>query len=162
MVQLNETERASRHRVEVVYRDQGPRLWRSVYAFSRSVEITDEAVAEAFAQALRRGVDVRDPERWIWRVAFRIAAGELKARRRLGHPSFAEPTYEPPDVVPIVEALSRLSPNQRACLVLFHFAGYPTKEIAQRLGISSQAVRVHLVRARRRFRDLIGEEDDAT
>ena len=32
--------------------------------------------AEAFAQALRRGTAIRDPRSWVWRAAYRIAAGE--------------------------------------------------------------------------------------
>ncbi|MEA2579143.1 MAG: aromatic-L-amino-acid/L-tryptophan decarboxylase [Actinomycetota bacterium] len=45
-------------------------------------EVASEAQAEAFAQLLRRGAEVRDPERWVWKAAFKIAAGELKAGRR--------------------------------------------------------------------------------
>jgi DNA-directed RNA polymerase specialized sigma24 family protein len=43
------------------------------------------ALAEAFAQALRRGDRLTDPLAWIWRIAFRVAAGELKRRARMDH-----------------------------------------------------------------------------
>jgi DNA-binding NarL/FixJ family response regulator len=42
-------------RLERVYRDQGDRLWRAVFLACGSREVADDAVAEAFAQALRRG-----------------------------------------------------------------------------------------------------------
>jgi hypothetical protein len=37
--------------VEAVYRQDGDRLWRSVYAFAGNEEVASAAVAEAFAQA---------------------------------------------------------------------------------------------------------------
>ncbi|HJS26677.1 MAG TPA: hypothetical protein VJ913_06090, partial [Actinomycetota bacterium] len=57
-------------------------MWRAVLAFAGDPEVASDAVAEAFAQVLRRGEDVRDPEGWVWRAAFRIASGELKERRK--------------------------------------------------------------------------------
>ncbi|MDP9300497.1 MAG: hypothetical protein M3P43_06340, partial [Actinomycetota bacterium] len=70
--------------IERLYREEGDRLWRAVVAWSGSSHVADDAVSEAFAQALRRGDELHDPMAWIWRVAFRTAAGELKARRREG------------------------------------------------------------------------------
>ena len=72
-----------RDAVERVWRDDGPRLWRSLVAFGGDQELASDAMAEAFAQALGRGSAVETPDRWIWRAAFRIAAGELKERRRV-------------------------------------------------------------------------------
>jgi DNA-directed RNA polymerase specialized sigma24 family protein len=71
-------------RIERLYRERGDRIWRVVLAFSTDPEVASDAVTEALAQVLRRGDEVRDPERWIWRAAFRIAAGKLKERRRSG------------------------------------------------------------------------------
>ncbi len=48
-------------RLEQVYREHGARLWRAVLLASGSREVADDAVAEAFAQALRRGGALRDP-----------------------------------------------------------------------------------------------------
>ena len=36
------------------------RLWRALSAWSGSWDVTDEAVAEAFAQAVRRGPEIGD------------------------------------------------------------------------------------------------------
>jgi RNA polymerase sigma-70 factor (ECF subfamily) len=70
--------------IERLYRERGDRIWRALLAFAGDPEVASDAVAEAFAQVLRRGDEVRDPERWVWRAAFRIAAGELKERRKSG------------------------------------------------------------------------------
>ena len=118
-------------------------------------------MAEAFAQVLLRGDEVRDPEGWIWRAAFRIAAGELKERRKsevlgvAGSYEMEEPARD------LVVALGTLSERQRTTVVLHDAAGYPAREVARIVGSTEAAGRVHLMRGRRRLRDLLGEDDDA-
>lgn len=146
--------------LERLYREDGARLWRALVAFSGDRELASDAVAEAFAQALGRGADLRDPQRWVWRAAFRIAAGELNARRRFQTPA-PDPGYEmeePP--ARLVAAFARLSPNQRAALVLHYYVGYSTKEIAGIIGASAATVRVHLSQGRKRIRRILEEHDD--
>jgi DNA-directed RNA polymerase specialized sigma24 family protein len=41
-------------------------MWQAVLAFAGDPEVASDAVAEAFAQALRRGDAIRSPERWLW------------------------------------------------------------------------------------------------
>lgn len=148
-------------RLERVYREHGDRLWRSVLAFAGDPEVASDAVAEAFAQALRRGDKVRQPERWVWRAAFRIARGELKARRagRGALPLREEQYGMDTETVQLIEALGRLPVKQRASVVLHHGAGYPVREVAAIIGSTPAAVRVHLSRGRRRLRDLLGGDD---
>ena len=75
--------------VEQTYLAHASKLWRSLRAYSGDPDVASDAVAEAFAQLLRRGDGVRDPGAWVWRTAFRIAAGDLKARR-----TFVEPVAD--------------------------------------------------------------------
>lgn len=141
-----------------LYEREGARLWRAVFAYSQSRTITDDAVAEAFAQCLRRGDDVRDPRAWIWATAFRLAAAGLKERGR--YLPLTEDHSDRPDpleAVHLMSALRRLPRNQRAVIVLRYYAGYGTDEIARVLGSSRATVRVHLSRGRRRLRDLLEE-----
>jgi RNA polymerase sigma-70 factor (ECF subfamily) len=150
----------TRGRIEEVYRADGQRLWRALLAWSGDREVTSDAVAEAYAQALRRGDELRNPSRWIWKAAFRIAAGELKARGRFSSAPMVEAAYEPGDLTgSLLMALRQLSPMQRGSLVLHHFAGYRAGECARILGSTSAAVRVHLMRGRRRLRELLEERD---
>ena len=147
-------------RIERLYRERGDRIWRGLLAFSGDPEVASDAVAEAFAQVLRRGDEVRDPERWVWRAAFRIAAGELKERRKnevlrvAGSYEMDEPARD------LVVALGALSERQRVSVVLHDAAGYPSKEVARIIGSTEVAVRVHLMRGRRRLRELLKEDDD--
>ena len=41
--------------IEACYRADADRLWRALYAYAADAELASEAVAEAYAQALRRG-----------------------------------------------------------------------------------------------------------
>jgi RNA polymerase sigma-70 factor, ECF subfamily len=167
-----------------------PRLWRSVLAWSGSRDVADDACAEAFAQAARRGAAVRDIDAWVWRAAFRIAAGELQRRRgsspgagRREHPphtgddftqvqvvrldgmaaSVVDHTVDPDlpaTTIDLIRALHSLSEQQRACVVLRDVAGMTAPEAAAALGTTSGTVRVQALRGRRRLRELL-EDDDA-
>ena len=147
-------------RVEALYRADAGRLWRAVYAYAGDPDIATDAVAEAYAQVLHRGSAVRDPAAWTWRTAFRIAAGMLKARR-VGDalPDASEAhvdQYADPD---LFAALRRLPDGQRGAVVLYYYADLPVRQIADRLGSNSLAVRANLSRGRRRLRELMGERD---
>jgi RNA polymerase sigma-70 factor (ECF subfamily) len=146
--------------LERLYRDDGPRLERALILFAGDRDVASDAVAEAFAQAIRGRDRVRDPRAWVWRAAFRIAAGELKERRRRSH-ALPEPAYEMTEpAVDLMRALGRLSPKQRASIVLFHYAGYPAREVARIVGSTPAAVTVHLSVGRRRLRELLEDDDE--
>jgi RNA polymerase sigma factor (sigma-70 family) len=146
--------------IERTYREQRERLWRALLLFSGDREIAGDAIAEAFAQLLRRGGAVRQPNRWVWRAAFSIARGELQRRGRTTALSDL-PVEMPEPTVDLVAALGSLSPKQRAAVILHHYAGYSTKEVAAIIGSTAAAVGVHLQRARNRLRDQLKETDDA-
>jgi RNA polymerase sigma-70 factor (ECF subfamily) len=149
-----------RDAVERVWRERGPKLWRSLVAFTADRDLATDAMAEAFAQALGRGAEIRDHDRWIWRASFRIAGGELKARRVERGGQLPEGSYDMPEpVVDLVRALALLSPNQRAVVVLTEYADLPTVEVARILGCRPATVRVHLAQARRRLRPLLEVSD---
>ena len=121
--------------------------------------MASDAVAEAFAQALRRGPAIRDVNRWVWRAAFRIARGDLQRRARQDANVPDVPAEVPPDTVDLIRALGTLTPKQRGSIVLHHYAGYSTKETAAILGSTAAAVGVHLERGRKHLRERLGEED---
>jgi RNA polymerase sigma-70 factor, ECF subfamily len=144
--------------IERVYRDHGRRLWWAVLAYTGDRTVADDAVAEAFAQVLRRGEAVRDPLAWVWRAAFRLAAGELK-RATTRSPADEAPYEMPEETVSLLAALRRLPERQRAVVVLHDYAGYPRREVAALLGIAGPTVGVHLHRARAKLRALLEVHD---
>jgi RNA polymerase sigma-70 factor (ECF subfamily) len=128
--------------------------------------VADEAVAEGFAQLLRRGDEVRDPAAWVWRAAFRLAAGDLQ-RRRADAAAQNQPVDVvgpvarlPDDALDIIRALAQLSDQQRRCVVHVDVAGHTAPSAAEVLDTTAATVRVQLMRARRRLRALLEPEED--
>jgi RNA polymerase sigma-70 factor (ECF subfamily) len=150
----------ARETLERLYREQGARLWRALFAFSGDPEVASDALAEAFAQALARGGAIAKPDAWVWTASFRIAAGHLKARRGSGSLPAREPSYEMSSpVMDLVAALSKLPSKQRIAIVLHDYADRPTDEVARVLGSSRATVHVHLSQGRRRLRAILGDDD---
>jgi RNA polymerase sigma-70 factor, ECF subfamily len=149
-------------RIERVYRDDGARLWKALLAYSGDPEIASDALAEALTQALAYDHDIREPSPWIWTVAFRVAAGELKDRRRKAPiADQRELSYDMSEPLPqLLEALAAISPNQRMAVVMHDYADRPTDEIARALGVTRPTVHVHLSQGRKRLRALLEANDD--
>jgi RNA polymerase sigma-70 factor, ECF subfamily len=149
-------------RVETVYRSLHPRLWRSLLAYTGDAELASDAEAEAFAQALGRGEAVDDVAAWVWRTAFRIAAGLLAARSLSNDLRPAEDSASPTgSVAEFLGLLADLSPQQRACVALRYVGEYTSPEIGELLGTSAGAVRVQLHRAHATLRHTIMEAEHA-
>jgi RNA polymerase sigma factor (sigma-70 family) len=145
--------------VEAVYRQDGDRLWRAVYAYAGNEDVASDAVAESFAQALRRGAAIRDVRNWVWRSAFRLAAGDLKRQSSLSRAPMPQRAFH--DVHPdeqLLAALQALTPQQRAVIVLHYYVDCPVSEISRRTGINQLAVRAHLSRGRKHLRVLLGDD----
>lgn len=166
--ELSEPEANARARgadLDTLFRDESDAVYRTLYAFTGGRgDVAEEATAEAFARAIAHGDELRDPLAWIYRVAFRVAIDDLRregreARRAPAGTVDADPTATPPELLGLLDALQRLSPNQRAAIVLHHVLGLETGEVAHRMGITAPTVRVHLHRGRRRLRELLGTEE---
>jgi RNA polymerase sigma factor (sigma-70 family) len=144
--------------IEHLYRETGNRLWWALLAYTGDREIASDAAAEAFARALGTAETIRDPAAWIWRVAFRVATTHLReARLRSMEP---KGSYEmDQQALGVVVALRQLTRRQRAVFVLFYLDDRPTNQIADLLGMAPATVSVHLHRARRQLRAILGDDD---
>lgn len=145
--------------IERLYRESGDRLWWALLAYSGDREIASDATAEAFARALSAADSIRDPAAWVWRVAFRVATADLRDARRSAPELESSYVMDDP-VTDVMLALAELSGRQRAVFVLFYLDDRSTKQIAELLGMSPATVSVHLHRARRRLRTILGDDDD--
>jgi len=143
--------------LEAVYRSSGEDLWRAILAFAGGRrDVADEVVAEAFAQAAGHLRSIRDLRPWLYRAAFKIAAGELKRRSSVPGPLPADRTSSDPafeeELIDMMDLVAVLSPAQRRAFVLRELLGFSTSEAAGLLGSSEVSVRVHLHAARKRLR----------
>lgn len=142
-----------------LYHEQADRLWRAVLLFCGDREIASDAVAEAFTRAIENRGGIRTPEAWIWKVAFRLAAQELRRRSREEHVPADAPYEVPQETGELMRALQHLSSRQRAAIVLHFQAGYSYAEVARIVGSTPAAVGVHIHRGRRKLRAMLGDED---
>ena len=148
--------------LEHLYRESAPALWRAIYGFSGGRrDVTEDAVAEAFARAVEHVDRIREPIPWIYRTAFRIASRELQREKR-PPPEMPDrvPGLDPGEIQDAIRALTILTPNQRAAVLLHDLEGFTSPEVGQLLGMSAATVRVHLFRGRRRLREVLGDEED--
>ena len=153
--------------IEEAYRAHHQRLWRSLLAYTGDAEVATDAAAETYTQALGRGGELHDPPAWIWRAAFRIAAGLLADRGRRwrdvemvdldGDPAFSDVDGDP-ELVEFLDQLSTLSDQQRAVVVLRYSGGFTPTEIADLLETTPNSVRVQLHRAHAHLRERIDRQ----
>jgi RNA polymerase sigma-70 factor, ECF subfamily len=147
--------------LEQLFRADGAKLWRALYAFTGDADVASEARAEAFAQALAHRGEIKAPAAWIWTSSFRIARGLLKDRAATTAVS-AEQVVQPVESVrDLVSALSELPERQRSVIVLHDYADRSADEVARTLGVTRATVYVHLSLGRKRLRGLLQETDDA-
>jgi RNA polymerase sigma-70 factor, ECF subfamily len=146
---------------ERLFRESAPALWRALYGFAGGRrQVAEDALAEAFARAIERGRDVRDPLPYIYRTAFRLASAELQRDRGREELPSDITASDAPDLVDLLRALQTLPAKQRAAIILHDEEGYPAAEVARLIGVSPATVRVHLHRGRKRLRELLGSEED--
>jgi RNA polymerase sigma-70 factor (ECF subfamily) len=62
----------------------------------------------------------------------------------------------------LLAALSALPERQRMVFMLSHFEGQSSREVSQATGLNESTVRVHLFRAIRRLRGLLGATSGTT
>ncbi|MEW6271939.1 MAG: sigma-70 family RNA polymerase sigma factor [Thermodesulfobacteriota bacterium] len=143
-----------------------PRLVRVAYRMLGSVADAEDVVQEAFLRWLDADRDaVREPEAFLRRVVTRLCLDVLKSARHRREayvgPWLPEPvvqdvsagTEEVEDVtLPLLLALERLSPLERAAFLLRDVFGVEFEEIAETIGRDPAACRQLASRARSHVR----------
>jgi RNA polymerase sigma-70 factor (ECF subfamily) len=154
------TEQQTRWDHAELFRTTAPRLWSAIYAYSGgSRTIADDVVAEAFARAIEHDRAIGEPEAWLYRTAFRLAASELRRRKR-DLPLAEEATSADHRLFEVLQAMRRLSPGQRAAVFLHYQADLPVRAIARMTGTSPATVKVQLHRGRSRLRQLLSDDEE--
>ena len=159
---------AARHGDREAYADlirvRGDRLFGIAQRILRDVDRAEDAVQDALVIAWRDLRALRDPDRfdaWLHRLVVRSCLAEaVRTRRRVANlyvlqPDLPSPTDEFLNVADrdeLERGFQRLPPEQRALLVLRHYAGLPLAEIADVLDIPAGTVRSRLHHAHRAMR----------
>jgi len=159
---------AARHGDREAYADlirvRGDRLYALAQRILRDVDRAEDALQEALVIAWRDLAGLRDPDRfdaWLHRLVVRACLAEATRERRLVANLRVLPMDVPAsndDYLSVVDrdqlerGFRRLSPQQRALLVLRHFEGREPAAIAEILGIPVGTARSRLHHAHRAMR----------
>lgn len=172
----------ARSRFELLVLRQQRRASRIAYHFLRDAADADEAVQDAFLKVFSHIESFREDlpfEVWFIRILINGCLDRQKARKRRSRwltpaldteqgerawtdaTSTMEPSPEEAVLLKerraqIASAVGRLPERQRTVFLLCHYEGCSSKEASAITGLNESTVRVHLFRAVRKLRSLLG------
>jgi RNA polymerase sigma-70 factor (ECF subfamily) len=173
---------AARDRFAALVGHQQRRASRIAYHFLRDAADADEAVQDSFVKVFLHIESFREDlpfEVWFTRILINGCLDRQKARRRRARWIVQVPEAEPGErswveSVPtqgsspeesllrrerrgqIAAAVGKLPERQRTIFLLCHYEGCSSKEVSTITGLNESTVRVHLFRAVRKLRSLLG------
>ena len=156
------------------------RASRIAYQYLRETAEADEAVQDAFVKVFSRITSYREAwpfEVWFTRILINGCLDRRKARARRdrwfagggltsaqeARASAARPATDPERELlarerraRVAAAIDRLEGRQRTVFMLCHFGDCTPREVSAMTGLNESTVRVHLFRAARKLRGLLG------
>jgi len=174
---------AARDRFDVLVVRQQRRAARIAYHLLRDAWDADEAVQDAFVKLFGHITEFRPDqpvEVWFTRILVNGCLDRLKSRLRRSRwllPSTVDtedgerdrvasawsPGPSPEEQLllrerraQIAAAVGRLPDRQRVIFLLCHYEGFSSKEVGTMMGVNESTVRVHLFRAVRKLRSMLG------
>lgn len=156
---------SERRAFDALVTETSPAVWRLLRRLTADDATAEEALQETYVAAWRGLSTAKDPGlSWLYGIARRQAARTW--RRRAGEPTFAEPLDEElgacagwgsdPELAAsraedrgfLFAALAQLGEDDRTILSRCDLEGNRPAEIADELGLTANAARVRLHRAR--------------
>jgi RNA polymerase sigma-70 factor (ECF subfamily) len=162
---MHNTTTNESHAVEHLYYEHRRPLLAYLARLVDDREAAEDLCQETFLKALRswaRHDPAASPVAWLYRIATNTAYDHMRRRRRAIVTPLLESDMLAGEVlgakldegVGVRRALARLPARYRVPLLLHTCAGHSLQEIADALGCSHAAVKMRLVRARERFRQV--------
>jgi len=179
LVERGEMDEA-RERFSALVEIHQRRASRIAYQYLRDAADADEAVQDAFVKVFSRITSYREAwpfEVWFTRILINGCLDRRKARSRRdrrfvgdeitsadeARVSAAGPSTDPEHRLlarerraKIAAAIDRLDGRQRTVFMLCHYGDCTPREVSAMTGLNESTVRVHLFRAARRLRVLLG------
>jgi len=153
-----------------IFSEQRPRLVRLAYRMLGSVADAEDVVQDSWLRWLATDhASVREPAAFLRTIVARLCLNELKSARRRRESYVGswlpEPIFDPEDgdaaddiTMPLMLALERLSPLERAAFLLHDVFGMDFDDVSAAIGREAAAcrklasrARVHVADARPRF-----------
>jgi RNA polymerase sigma-70 factor (ECF subfamily) len=124
----------------------------------------EELAQSTFLVAWQKISGLRKPDRvgrWLFRLAHNLAVKRGRRVRTVpleeDPPERAQPGGDP-RLIPLMEAVARLSEPHREVIIRKHFGRFRGKEIARQLGVAPGTVRSRLARAYAELRAVLQEQ----
>ena len=142
----------------------GGRFLAIAHRILRDVDRAEDALQEALVIAWRDLPSLRDPDRfggWVHRILTNVCIAEAGRERKRITNLFVLPLHDtaaPDELLSVADrdlldrGFRRLTPDERAILVLRHYVGYEPTEIADLLGLPAGTIRSRLHHAHRAMR----------
>jgi RNA polymerase sigma-70 factor, ECF subfamily len=150
---------------ERLYADFQTPILNYVYRLVGDPAVAEDLTQEAFTRAWRARLQlpaIENPRAWLYRIATNAARDHLRRRSLLtwlpllgNEVRLADEGIEDANLEAerMRRALLRLPPDYRVPLVLYTCQEFSVTEIAESLGLSPDAVKQRLVRARQKLRE---------
>ena len=140
---------------EVLATSAGDRLYAVARLILQATDLAEDAVQEGLVRAWQQLPSLRDPERfdaWLYRLVVNACNEQGRQLRRWSNQvqplnverSINDDTGSVADRDQLDRAFVRLRPEQRAVVVLHHYSGFSSAEIARILGIPEGTARSRL------------------
>jgi RNA polymerase sigma-70 factor (ECF subfamily) len=161
---LRAAQAGSVEAMESIYRTHWRPAYRAAYLIVRDAAAAEDIAQEAFLSALR-SLDRFDRRRpfapWLHRIVVNRAIDWSRARtlrREVGEATAPVEPHEEPNSPDVADALSGLSAEHRAVVVLRYLLGYTPGEIAKVLDLPRGTVNSRLRRALDQLGDTLRED----
>jgi len=146
------------------------RVFLIIYRIVGSVPDAQDLTQDVFIKALQHAGQLKDPDKsahWLSRIASNAAIDFLRRRGRASFSAIDEvldPIQTPSEQSPealllqgehadyLQQALGKLTPRERAALILRDVEDLPAEEVARRLNCGKATVRSHIANARVKLR----------
>ncbi len=142
-------------------------LWRTAYLLTGDRHLAEDLLQTALERAAVRWRRLDQPEAYVRRVLYTQSVSWWRSRQRRVREVLLDTTPEPagppgdPELrVLLAQALRRLTPRQRAVLVLRFYEDCSEAETARMLGVAVGTVKSQTRHALRRLRELAPELGD--
>jgi len=164
---VEQAQRGDREAFAILARSRGDRLYGIARRILRDVDLSEDAVQQTLVIAWRELPRLRDPGRfdaWLQRTLIHACYAEARRKRLWSANVRVLPVDGPagPDEIDSIanrdeveSAFRRLSPDQRAILVLHHYLGLESGEIGEVLDIPAGTARSRLHYAHRAMRAVL-------
>jgi RNA polymerase sigma factor (sigma-70 family) len=146
---------------------QSEDLFRRLWLVTRNRSEAEEVMQDAFLALYERWdrmAAVEDPKAYLYRTAFNTWNKRSRRAARVVRAAIAPPRGDDVDAAEartvVGEALARLSPRQRAAVVLTELLGFSSEDAGAILGIRAVTARVLTSQARSAMRSYLGGPDD--